>query len=89
MSERATIRSSTLQDMLAAATRIAQNLTGDRLAPRLDVFARMPVEDRETILMGAGARGRASDPDEGGAHRGALRAAHHEAGIPTRGSTSG
>src|SRR5688572_10295493 len=52
MPERPTDTLSTLQDVLAAATRIAQDLSGDRLFPRLvDVFARMPAQDRETILM--------------------------------------
>jgi hypothetical protein len=51
MPDRPTDTLSTLQDVLAAATRIAQDLSGDRLLPRLlDVFARMPEEDRETIL---------------------------------------
>jgi hypothetical protein len=41
----------TLQDVLAAAARIAHDLSNDRLLPRLvEVFARMPAEDRETIL---------------------------------------
>ena len=42
----------TLQHVLASATQIAQELAGDALLPRLlDLFARMPAEDRETILM--------------------------------------
>jgi hypothetical protein len=43
---------STLQDLLAAAARIASDLSQDTLLPRLiDVFARMPAEDRETIVQ--------------------------------------
>jgi len=43
---------STLQHVLASAAQIAHDLAGDALMPRvLDVFARMPEEDRETILM--------------------------------------
>jgi hypothetical protein len=42
----------TLQHVLASAAQIAQDLAGDALVPRLlDVFARMPPEDRETILL--------------------------------------
>jgi hypothetical protein len=41
----------TLQNVLASAAQIAQDLAGDVLIPRLlDVFARMPAEDRETIV---------------------------------------
>jgi hypothetical protein len=40
-----------LQHVLASASKIAQDLVGDRLTARLlDVFGRMPVEDRETIV---------------------------------------
>jgi hypothetical protein len=43
---------STLQHVLASAAQIAQDLAGDVLMPRiLDVFARMPAEDRETVLL--------------------------------------
>jgi hypothetical protein len=42
----------TLQHVLASAAQIAQDLAGDAMMPRLlDVFARMPPEDRETILF--------------------------------------
>jgi hypothetical protein len=42
---------STLQDVLATATQITRQLSRDALVPRLlDLFARMPVEDRETII---------------------------------------
>jgi hypothetical protein len=42
----------TLQDLLAAAARIANDLSQETLLPRLlDVFARMPAEDRETIVQ--------------------------------------
>src|SRR4029450_9781165 len=40
-----------LQHVLASAARIAQDLADDPLLPRvLDVFSRMPKEDRETIV---------------------------------------
>lgn len=40
----------TLQHVLASAAQIAHDLAGDTLLPRLlDVFARMPPEDREGI----------------------------------------
>ncbi len=43
---------STLQHVLASAAQIAHDLAGDVLMPRvLDVFARMPTEDRETVLL--------------------------------------
>jgi len=42
----------TLQHVLASAAQIAQDLAGDVLIPRfLDVFSRMPPEDRETVVM--------------------------------------
>jgi hypothetical protein len=41
----------TLQNVLASAAQIAQDLASDAIMPRvLDVFARMPSEDRETIV---------------------------------------
>lgn len=41
----------TLQHVLASAIRIAQDLTADPLVPRiLEVFGRMPAEDREVVL---------------------------------------
>jgi hypothetical protein len=50
MPDRSTDALSTLQHVLASAARIAQDLTNDPLLPRLlDIFARMPAEDRETI----------------------------------------
>ena len=52
MAERPADPLSTLQHVLASAARIAQDMADDPLLPRLiDVFSRMPVEDRETILM--------------------------------------
>ena len=49
--DRPTDTIATLQHVLASAARIAQDLAGDPLLPRvLDVFSRMPKEDRETIV---------------------------------------
>jgi len=51
MADSSTNTLATLQDILAAAARIAQDLSQDTLLPRLlDVFTRMPAEDRVTIL---------------------------------------
>jgi hypothetical protein len=50
MAARPTDTLSTLQHVLASAARIAQDLTNDPLLPRLlDIFARMPAEDREIL----------------------------------------
>jgi len=52
MADQPTDTLATLQDLLAAAARIASELSQDTLLPRLiDVFARMPTEDRETIVQ--------------------------------------
>ena len=52
MPDRSTDTLGTLQDVLAAAARIAQDLSKDALLPRiLDVFTRMPAEDRNTIIQ--------------------------------------
>jgi hypothetical protein len=41
----------TLQHVLASAAKLAQELVGDHLMARfLDIFGRIPVEDRETIV---------------------------------------
>lgn len=41
----------TLQNVVASAARLAHDLLRDPLLPRLlDVFGRMPAEDRETVL---------------------------------------
>jgi ribosome-binding factor A len=51
MGDRPTDTIATLQHVLASAARIAQDLADDPLLPRvLDVFSRMPAEDRETIV---------------------------------------
>jgi hypothetical protein len=51
MPDRSTDTLATLQDVLAAAARIASDLSQDALLPRLlDVFARTPAEDREAIV---------------------------------------
>jgi hypothetical protein len=51
MADRPTDTIATLQNVLASAARIAQDLAGDPLVPRLlDIFARMPVEDRDVIV---------------------------------------
>ncbi len=51
MAERPPDTLATLQHVLASAARLAQDIAGDPLVSRLlDVFARMPPEDRETIV---------------------------------------
>jgi hypothetical protein len=51
MGDRPTDTITTLQHVLASAARIAQDLADDPLLPRvLDVFSRMPQEDREIIV---------------------------------------
>jgi hypothetical protein len=51
MADRSTDTLATLQDVLAAAARIATDLSEDALLPRLlDVFARTPAQDREAIV---------------------------------------
>lgn len=51
MADRPTDTLSTLQHVLATAVHIARDLADDEMLPRLlDVFGRMPVEDRATIV---------------------------------------
>ena len=51
MTDRPTDTLATLEHVLASAARIARDLADDAHLPRLlDVYARMPAEDRETVL---------------------------------------
>src|SRR5512143_1428442 len=51
MAERQSDTLSTLQNVLASAARLAQDIAADPLVPRLlDIVRRMPIEDREIVL---------------------------------------
>ena len=51
MADRAPDTLSTLQNVLASAARLAQDIAADPVLPRLlDIVRRMPAEDRETVV---------------------------------------